>query len=175
VSRRRPQLGLGRICRLRARNPKLGQADRSATSERVVLWMRRSRRALVGMIVGCGVGGLATTSAEAYLHSQVCPHYTSAQVCWSGDGYHSNTEVVLQIGAYGNPAFQNEVCAKAVTAAGNIRTGSGCAGAGFATSQRVSCLVGGTPDSAAYGYYGGSAPWLDDHVYNAAGTEHLAC
>lgn len=80
----------------------------------------------IGRRIGCflvvlvaGVGQAST--AQAYLNSATC-YYYELQVCWSQDGYHSNTGVsnTLRDGAHAN-----QVCAKAVTAAGNTSDGIG--------------------------------------------------
>ncbi len=47
------------------------------------------------------------------------------------------------------------VCAKARTASGNIRTGSGC---DLGSRTRYSNIAGGTPDSHAYVYWTGTSP-----------------
>jgi hypothetical protein len=89
--------------------------------------------------------------AFAFVNNWGCNSTGSGQICYSTAGYHSYLEVtaVLQ---YARP----EVCTKGITAAGNIRTGSGC-NYNF-VNYRTSCFAGGTPNSLAYYYWGGGYP-----------------
>jgi hypothetical protein len=80
----------------------------------------------------------------------VCNSYTSGQQCWAGTGYRSYIEITNTMGG-----AVYEVCAKGITEAQNLRTGSGC---NNNASGRVSCFSGGSPLSAAYIYWGGTTP-----------------
>jgi hypothetical protein len=116
---------------------------------------------LVGSLLAtAGIGGVLAPPALADLDSWSCPNYSSAQTCWAGTGYRGYIEVVATLGA-----TRSEVCAKAVTAAGNIRTGSGCQYNAF---YRRSCLAGSSPNSAAYVYWAGSGSAIN--VYGQAAT-----
>ena len=102
---------------------------------------------LVGLLAAASLG-LSAQRADAYADYWGCYNFYSAQTCWSGAGYHSWTFVVAAIGPN-----RSEVCAKGVTAAGNVRSGSGCS---YNTNGRTSLFSGGTPMSAGYVYWAGS-------------------
>jgi hypothetical protein len=96
----------------------------------------------------CGGAAGAAATANAATDHWVCNSYYSAQRCYAGTGYRSYVEVTNSMGAR-----KSEVCAKGVTAAGNVRSGSGC---NHNTIGRVSCFSGASPHSAAYVYWAGS-------------------
>jgi len=112
---------------------------------------RLSKFALVVAVL-CGV--LATLSlkaerADAYYGWNNCKSW-SAQKCYVGNGYHGIIKV--HSGVWFMTPY--EMCAKAATAAGNIRTGSGC---NYNTGSRTSLWSDPSPLSGAYGYWGGGA------------------
>jgi len=123
-----------------------------------------------GVATLLALSALAAPSAQAYYNTSSCS-VSNAQVCWSGDGYHTNIEV----DAFLLGTSSSSVCAKAVTAAGNTRTGSGCTTAS-GTTYRISCISDGNPASAAYGYWAdGSGGTKDIAIYNFAGSDRAYC
>ncbi len=105
-----------------------------------------------------------------YSHSAQCATYVSGQTCYGGDGFHSNIEADTSLGIGHNAA---EVCAKASTAAGTVKGGSGCNANYY---LRASCLAA-SPDSGAYGYWGGNygGSYRTVSVYNYAGSDRVYC
>lgn len=101
-----------------------------------------------------GTALLAVQPATADTVTWACYSYSSAQTCWAGTGYRGYKEVGNSTSDGGGAVTRSEVCAKAVTAAGNIRTGSGCS---YNTWLRGSCLSSSSPNSAAYVYWAGSS------------------
>ncbi|HEX8208198.1 MAG TPA: hypothetical protein VF587_19200 [Solirubrobacteraceae bacterium] len=109
---------------------------------------------------------LGASSADADIERISC-HRGSADKCWSIEGYRAWIEI------YGStyPYTRYNVCAKAITAAGNYRTGSGC----FVNSTYYgACLNGTSPLSRAYVYWAGtgSATWIDGEFRTPA---HSGC
>ena len=106
-------------------------------------------------------------TANAYFAYAQCNNYTSAQTCWVGDGYHGLirvTEIVFQ--------QRFNICAKAQTAAGNLRTGSGC---NVNTDYRSSLLSSTDPISAGYGYWAGTGAAEYDLVKQCSPTDESLC
>lgn len=95
------------------------------------------------------VFGANIVSAQAYVHNWSCTAYAASQ-CYDYQGvqYNSWQGVKADVGDYVLP----EVCAKGITAASNIRAGSGCASNAF---QKRACFSGGTPDTWGYVYWAG--------------------
>lgn len=85
----------------------------------------------------------------AYGHTWGCTGWPAYERCNDYSGVQYNPWVAVR--AF-NGNVPPEICAKAITAAGNIRTGSGCS---YCSSDRISSISGGTPDSWAYVYWGG--------------------
>jgi hypothetical protein len=90
----------------------------------------------------------STGVASGYAHQWQCYSASAAQCYDPSPCCHGWIQVSNRI-----PVTRYEVCAKAITAAGNIRTGSGC---NFNTFGRSSCLTGETPSSTAYVYWAGT-------------------
>jgi glycine/serine hydroxymethyltransferase len=93
--------------------------------------------------------------ANAYVHSQDCTK-SPYDRCYDVRGQIYNPW--KNLGAGVRPAAGasvNGTCAKAVTQAGNTR--SGTVSCGGSTSHGVT-LDGAYPESQAYGYWGGSGP-----------------
>jgi hypothetical protein len=104
---------------------------------------------LLAVVACLGVSAVNAGSAEAWAHRWNCT-VGSAQVCWDVSGQFYNPWISVVVWSGGTVS---ELCAKAVTQANNLRTGSGCS---YTTSSRVSCIASATPDSQAYVYWGGS-------------------
>ncbi|HEX4344863.1 MAG TPA: hypothetical protein VHZ31_04815 [Solirubrobacteraceae bacterium] len=107
---------------------------------------------LIGAVAGVAAGSTAASPATAFPHNWNCYAYSAGQ-CYDYQGYPPNIYypwlgVKADVGDY----VLSEVCAKGITAAGNYRTGSGCATNDF---QKRACFSGGSPDSWAYVYWGG--------------------
>lgn len=93
---------------------------------------------------------MAAQSALAYTHTWTCNYASSAYTCYDYVGQTYNPwESVVAVIAYS----RSEICAKAKTAAQNIRTGSGC---NYNTTARTSNIAGGYPESVGYVYWAGS-------------------
>jgi hypothetical protein len=88
-------------------------------------------------------------SAQAYIHVWSCQAASAVQ-CYDNSGQQYNPWAQVSASM---SAVSNQVCAKAITAAGNIRTGSGC---NFNTTARLSCFSYALPDSWAYVYWAGN-------------------
>lgn len=116
------------------------------------------RAVLLAMLVAV----LAPSSASAYVHNWglstgICNPWPSNTRCTDNAGQTYNPWIQNSFGVSTEQAMY-EVCAKAVTAAGNLRsttTGSDnedyCAGGGALTTGNT--LSSSTPESKAYGYY----------------------
>lgn len=93
------------------------------------------------------VGAASPQSAHAYAHSWSC-YRVAYQHCtdWSGQQYnpwvYHRMNLPYWVGVPGT-------CAKAVTAAGNTKSGSGCDSDNYRESFYAS-----SPTSQAYGYFG---------------------
>lgn len=100
-----------------------------------------------GCVVSCLGAGVAV--ANAYTTGPyLCDNYSSSQVCYGGDNYHTYNVVAAQ-----TVGSSDSVCAKAVSEAGTVKTGSGC---NNFTTQRTSNLASTTPISASYVYWAGN-------------------
>ncbi len=128
--------------------------------------MRERKNRLRACLVSAGaVTALAVVpaGAQAYSHSWGCGSWPSSTRCNDTTGITYNPWVTLQVGS---SAAKAEVCVKAVTAAGNLRsttTGSGNASyCAFNASSKGITLTGPTPNSQGYVYWNGSggAPTL---------------
>ncbi len=112
---------------------------------------KRIGRTLALLVTAASLAMVADSGAAfAYGHSWSCGTAYSGSQCYddSGTQYNPWLEIDGQVGA----SSVHETCAKGITAAGNIRTGSGCFGATFV----VACFTSATPDSWAYVYWDGS-------------------
>ena len=129
----------------------------------------RSRLLLLVALCCAGLAALLTFArvADAYFGSATCYNYYSAQTCWIGDGYHSLSSVYT--GVFGG---RDQVCAKAQTAAGNIRTGSGCS---INYDRRLSSLAGSSPLSTGYGYWAGNGSPINVFVMGCTPENDTNC
>ena len=124
----------------------------------VVVRGLRSRLVLAATIAAFGA---AAPSAVAYPHywghptqNPNCQYFPAYLGCYDNAGMRYNPWSVVKITTIWAPAanFQfNGTCAKGVTLAGNQKGGSVCLGSGSTTA-----LLAPTPESWAYGYWGGS-------------------
>jgi hypothetical protein len=125
--------------------------------------MTRVLRLYVASALATGALLVTATSAIGYIDRWSCGNYYSAQTCYAGTGYRSYIEITNNIGAR-----KAEVCAKGVTAAGNIRSGSGC---NHNALGRVSCISSASPHSAAYIYWaGGGGPTTNTGAAKTPGS-----
>ncbi len=124
----------------------------------------RTRCFLAGAVMAGALGSAST--AEAYFGWANCYTY-SAQTCWVGNGYRGNIEVDAELWY----TARSEVCAKGVTAAGNIRTGSGCS---YNTGVRDSYFSYHEPASAGYAYWAGSGSPYEIGVEECSPSDRVA-
>lgn len=112
--------------------------------------------------------------AHAYINGVDCFGYVSAQICYSGDGYHTNHEVYTALPS----SSTYQLCAKAADSGGAVRGGSGCNSSSGtpSTTWRNSCLTSVSPVTYAYGY------WADGYAFgrwttvtNLAGSDNWLC
>jgi hypothetical protein len=119
-----------------------------------------------GLVVLLVIGGLSggAGAAGAYTHTWDCYSYANAQKCYDPSPCcHSWIEV--QVALINDPRYN--VCAKAVTAAGNIRSATN-AMCGVNTDLHTTCLISETPSSTAYVYWAGDYGGLaHDHGFAA--------
>jgi hypothetical protein len=102
---------------------------------------------VIGVVCALGI----SSNASAYPHGWSCTAAAYSQCYdYSGTYYNPWRGVAADIADNVRPG----VCAKGITAAGNIRSGSGCS-PNPAHSWRA-CFSGGTPETLAYVYWGGS-------------------
>lgn len=107
-----------------------------------------ARSFVLAFIVAAGAAAGAAAPADAYTHRVTCDNYYSGQQCYDA-GYHP----WLQIAVYLNN-YKPEVCARAATQSGNVRTGSVCAyRGGQDVLDATACLAGSRPESNAYGFW----------------------
>lgn len=109
----------------------------------------RRHTTLIAVVAALAGSAALPGSAGAYTHSWTCTA-GSAQRCWDNVGANPNPWEYVEASI---AAYPYELCAKAVTPAGNTRTGSGCVNYWY---YRYSDIAGGTPQSVAYVYWGGS-------------------
>jgi hypothetical protein len=126
---------------------------------------RRSVRWAAVAITATCLSGLASASnASAYVHRwgdvnpENCSYDAAYDQCWdwSGQGFNPWVRVDFAV-AYGpndpgSTSF-NGVCAKAQTSSGTQKGGSTCTSTGGAIAWLTA-----SPQSQAYGYWGGSGP-----------------
>jgi len=121
--------------------------------------MERRRRAVAGAVALGAVAAMAVvpSSASAYSHSWGCGGWPSSTRCDDTTGITYNPWITLQVGS---SIAKAEVCVKAITSAGNLRStttgssnGSYCA---FNASSKGITLSGSTPNSLGYVYWNGS-------------------
>ena len=108
--------------------------------------------ATLAVIVGIGL--LSASSATAYVHSWSCQS-GSGGTCPDLSGQIFNPWLGLQ--AQMDPLRDvHQLCAKAVTAAGNLRSPApGYSSCGYGIFLIGVCLISDTPDSQAYIYWDG--------------------
>lgn len=98
----------------------------------------------IGAFLATFIAGAVATSSHAY-QGVSCWTY-SAQKCHTS-GYHGWSAWGTNVESY-----SSEVCAKAITAAGNIRAGSGC---NYNNSVIIVCTYSTWPATNVYGYWAG--------------------
>lgn len=98
-----------------------------------------------GIVVAMAIIGMTPVPAHAYSHEWSCfnPAYDR---CWDTAGQFYNPWVYHTESV---PSGTNGTCAKAETAAGNTKSGSGCDGDNYRASSYAA-----SPTSWAYGYHG---------------------
>lgn len=105
---------------------------------------------------------LAPPQADAYRHVWNCNGGIGPNVrCADYTGQIFNGWFVITAG-FGNPlpSGYNGMCTKAITAAGNIKNGSNCAGS---STTILSISIAVAPSSQAYYYFGGSGISRDNN------------
>jgi hypothetical protein len=122
---------------------------------------RGARAALATALVGACLAAFALTAvvrpapAGAYSHTWNCNYgLTAYSTCYDNTGIIYNPWVSL-MGEFlfPLPSGFNGMCLKAVTAAGNIKSGSHCEGPSL---NRLYAYLAASPTSHAYYYLGGS-------------------
>lgn len=114
-----------------------------------------------------GGAAIGATPAAALYDARSC-WTSSGQICQLTSGYHGWYQI-----AYGSlNGSKPEVCAKAITAAGNIRAASGCI---YPGSWTLRCLGGPSPSTSAYGYWGGSGSAITGQTQAWSPSEHSVC
>lgn len=105
------------------------------------------------MIVACFAGvalcGWQASFAPAYSHAQPC--YSAAYLnCYDAQGQTYNPWVLVDNTMQAGGGQFPGVCAKAVTQAGSIKSGSTC----LANTSGATAYLAASPTSLAYGYWG---------------------
>lgn len=111
--------------------------------------MRKLRLSLLASALAAAAVTFLPATASAYTHSWGCSAGSAAR-CWDNTGANPNPWEWVDASLASSPY---EICAKAVTPSNNTRTGSGC---NNWTYYRYSDIAGGSPQSLAYVYWGGS-------------------
>ena len=113
-----------------------------------------TRAALVGALIWVG---LAATGAAAYAFREEheCGDLPANTRCYTGGGYHQFLDVRSQLQHSWDTGYVSpQLCAKAVNAYNEVRTGSACANdASFVRA----CFPGANTYSRAYGSHNGKA------------------
>jgi hypothetical protein len=107
------------------------------------------RAALLGSLCLGAVAVAATPSAQAYTHGWSCAR-VSADPCYDTTGTTFNSWVFIHASM---SATSSHVCAKGVTALGNVRQPETCQTG--TTESSVCYVTGGTPDTHAFVYWDG--------------------
>lgn len=124
----------------------------------------KSRFVLATVVLSFAAAGLSAPAAQAYVHNWgfsytgICNPLWPDTRCTDNAGQTYNPWLYVA-GGYDGPATSSEVCVKAVTSAGNLRsTVNGndqpwdyCMFSGYRTVGIT--LSASTPDSKAYGYF----------------------
>ena len=111
---------------------------------------RAVKQSLLICALTTAASGTAASTASAFPHNWSCYAYSASQ-CYDYRGYPNLYYPWLGVKADVGDYILSEVCAKGITAAGNYRTGSGCA---TNTFYKRACFSGGSPSSWAYVYWG---------------------
>lgn len=114
--------------------------------------MQRAAAAIGATAALASASAFAAAPANAYPHYWSCSNAYAASQCYdnAGQTYNPWRGVKIDVGDFTVPT----VCAKGITAAGNIRSGSVCS---FNTFQARACFSGPTPETLAYGYWNGGS------------------
>jgi hypothetical protein len=116
------------------------------------------KRAAVGFATAISalvVSGAVATPSFAYTHSHGCDSWSPNDRCLDDgpSGYTLfNPWTSLLFTTYGTYNSSITTCAKAVTAAGNVRNPQYCASAMSASGS-----ISASPDSRGYGYWNGTS------------------
>jgi hypothetical protein len=102
---------------------------------------------------------IPATSSAYYSHNMPC-HETPYSQCFDTRGIIYNPWFDSQTSTDSGGSVPG-ICAKAITAAGNLKSGSGCA---TNTWQRTSYYAT-SPDSQAYGYWGDNGCQCHSAIY----------
>jgi hypothetical protein len=142
---------------------------------RRIRWLRLALAGLASFLLAMGT----TQAAQAYYHfwggapgspapsnPQICWSIVAYGQCWDGAGQTYNAWVRVEVWFQFDfhPSNYNGTCAKAITEAGNVKSGSTCS----AFDQSGGNLAA-SPSSRAYGYWGGSGA---GPVYGADNSAH---
>jgi len=111
----------------------------------------RALVAAVAVVAALAGTAVVASPAQAYQHWWNCPTAYSAGQCYDYSGTYYNPWEHITINVSNT---SNHVCAKGVTAAGNIRS-SVCA---VNTTTDGTCYTSASPETLAYGY------WLDTYT-----------
>lgn len=122
-----------------------------------------ARRALLATALGVVTAATVGTPAGAYEGTRWC-NRGSADKCWVGDGQLPLWHVGSDVTNWYFISPSRQICAKAETAAFNIRTGSGCITNGGGWDTR---LTYNYPLSGGYGYWAGP-PITGAGAYNTS-------
>jgi hypothetical protein len=133
--------------------------------------LRRGSQALaVSALTALTVLAGFTSPAVADVDLATCDNYVSAQTCWLGAGYRGYIEI--NSGTWAGTSPRSEWCAKAQSAAGNIKSGSGC---NLNAVNRRSCLDNVSPNSTGYAYWAGSGSALQIFVEGRTPSSSTYC
>lgn len=125
-----------------------------ATPRRTSRALRRGRgsaASVAALLAASFTLATLAPGASADVDTVPCNNYVSAQSCYLGSGYRGYIQVTS--GTLDGATARSEWCAKAVTAAGNIKGGSGC---NYNAVSRKSCLDNVSPNSVGYSYWAGT-------------------
>lgn len=123
----------------------------------------------VSAFVAAAALGSHASVAQALEHNWSCPNRNSGDLCADTVTYHSWVAIQERIDYFLNAP---SICAWGQTAAGNIRTGSGCDSNDWV---RTSCLSSETPLSWGYGRWYWSGHTHDTAGYAATPSNNLIC
>ena len=128
----------------------------------------RALEVAVAAITCLGVAATVADSAGAYTHGWSCYSYAASQ-CYDDAYTRGGTQYNPWVYVHGYTAATSDtLCAKGITAAGNLRTPQACA---YNVHDVAACFAGsgtGYPESWAYVYWNGSG--TQRHIDGDANT-----